>query len=128
MVLTVTFKWPSLIILGLNKGKYINILISSLGPALNAEISLRSLHLERVPGLKSICLGVFMYFPLLKPNVVNTIINNNNNNNIIDVNDTIININNDDNNNNIIIIIVANIVNTANTVNDSFYCTAKAPS
>ena len=58
-------------ILVLNKGKYANILISSLEPVPNAEISVRSLHLKR--------------FLRLQPNIINIINNNNNINNIINI-------------------------------------------
>ena len=88
-------------VIGLDKGTCINILISSLGPALNAEISPRSmhlgrvlelqpnislgpalnaeisprsLHLGRVPGLKSMYLCMFHYVALFKPNIISIII------------------------------------------------------
>ena len=48
-----------------NNGTYINTLISSLGPVPNAEISPRSLHLGRVPGLKSMYLCMFLYLSLI---------------------------------------------------------------
>ena len=57
-----------LLILGLNNennGTYINTFISSLGPVPNAEISVKSLHLGRVPGLKSIYLCMFLYLSLI---------------------------------------------------------------
>ena len=41
------------------------------GTAPTAEISPRSLHFGRVPGLKSMYLCMFRYFPLFKPNMSN---------------------------------------------------------
>ena len=73
-----------------------HVVVCGAGPGAPHTTTYRSLHLGRVPGLKSIYIYIyiyiFIYFTLFKPNIVNRINNNNNNNIIININNTIANI------------------------------------